>query len=1473
MSRNIIIYRSLSVFVCFDFIGPIITADDETSQSEIIRRVKKTTTTTTTTVVESDTEAPSEVSFSERSDRIIRSRKPPRFLNELLDIEVLEGSTAKFDARVTGRPMPRIRWYSDGIEVHPGEKYTLHYDDLGHCSLTIHTVKRDDTAEIECRAVNAEGEEVSSFADLIVKPIPRSERRHRRRRETQILFEHGEKPRFVQPCRPQEILEGYTARFTCRVSGRPTPTVTWFKDGRPIPSDERFEITYEEDGTCTLTILEVTIDEDAEYMCKAVNQLGKAITYADLTVQFESTDRSRDVSLITTTIHEEPEEEGSWTERRVNKRFEDGQKVVETVTTKTTKTTTVKTVTSDHESGTESVTVELPTRGPRPRQPFSQQPIEQHTQEVVITTGDWLERQQRERVETEILHQPARPPPSRSTLLIQPEEPFVPISEDTVLPEERAPPQFSLKPLEKIPDLHPPPLVREYEIRPETKPKPKDISLKPLERISVPQEPATVHEPEIKPKVAPKPKSFDRLDKLPVPIEAPEVHEPLLEPQEIVQAQQPITFPDLPEPEYAEIVDETIHQERIYQQQRSLEFPELEEPRRSPPDRKPKPELAVRPLGAPSYAPSPHIPYVIQELRDIRVTVGQEARLECIIDGYPTPRIMWLREGRPLEGDRFLSIQEQDGTCTLVITVVIEEDEGEYEVRATNQLGTTSSFASLIIHIGDALRRHSPESTTVTIDRRRPPLPVELQIEFDRESDVESVTSTRVHETVKKTLHRERQTPQRTQLSLQPEQKSPEEVEFVIQPTVPPPRPVTRHDIQVDQSPKVTRRVISSDEVQPQVRRRTEVGISPEHVPPEDIEFILQPHQKPPMPKTQTSEITTRVVDKGEEYETVTKKTTTTTTETVTTTMEEVETESEVEDFPRRPDIVELRQPVTRETTSTVIMRKTTPYSDHEESVPPLEMSFSQQEAPQAIKPMQEYIYPKEAAPPLEFKFAQPERRERQPGPEEIRPESPLQIEFQPSYPTERIPGPEGLLPEKKALSDEPVPLQLTFPQPVIHQFTPADEYIDEYPPMEAEYAPQFAENIPVQTPRYEQIVHPGSPDDSVPVSKKLQPVFPITRHPSPDQREETQIVIERREQPLMPVELIVDVPMDVEETTRTVTETVVEVTPEQRETTEVVIERRRQALQPVELIVGVKEEPQKLPKPAPKPVVPKQPKPEFEQILMPPPQEEFMEEKPVEPETQKPQLIKPVHPKPVVLKPEFEQILMPPPQEEFMEEKPVESEKQIPQLIKPVKPKPELEKVPEETVKKVERPTVVKPVENVDVTIGSEVRLECQIVGEQPLTVNWFRDDIPAEGDRYTSFVERGVTYVLLINPVTDDDDTDFKCVATNPGGTVFSKAEVYVMEKPSEISEVKIAKETKPLELELVISEGEEKPETRERTDILIEKDTQPLQPVEFVVDVGQRPQERQPEYAELVQPVASKPKRKPRTPELAPQACSRI
>ena len=98
----------------------------------------------------------------------------------------------------------------------------------------------------------------------------------------------GEAPDFLEPVRPVSVNVGQTAVLVGKVSGRPTPTIKWFKGDVEIDAaNTRYEISSASDGTQTLRIRDATLEDAGECRCSAHNIWGEVWSDATLTVKGE----------------------------------------------------------------------------------------------------------------------------------------------------------------------------------------------------------------------------------------------------------------------------------------------------------------------------------------------------------------------------------------------------------------------------------------------------------------------------------------------------------------------------------------------------------------------------------------------------------------------------------------------------------------------------------------------------------------------------------------------------------------------------------------------------------------------------------------------------------------------------------------------------------------------------------------------------------------------------------------------------------------------------------------------------------------------------------------------------------------------------------------------------------------------------------------------------------------------------------
>merc|ERR1711915_388853 len=90
-------------------------------------------------------------------------------------------------------------------------------------------------------------------------------------------------PKFIREIKESRIKEGQRARFEGGFAGNPKPEITWYFKGQLLEPSTNIVIKVHEDS-CTLTILECSMEMAGVYECKAVSDLGMDKTRASVTV-------------------------------------------------------------------------------------------------------------------------------------------------------------------------------------------------------------------------------------------------------------------------------------------------------------------------------------------------------------------------------------------------------------------------------------------------------------------------------------------------------------------------------------------------------------------------------------------------------------------------------------------------------------------------------------------------------------------------------------------------------------------------------------------------------------------------------------------------------------------------------------------------------------------------------------------------------------------------------------------------------------------------------------------------------------------------------------------------------------------------------------------------------------------------------------------------------------------------------------
>ncbi|XP_058997342.1 hemicentin-2 [Mustela lutreola] len=164
------------------------------------------------------------------------------------------GDEAVLVCDVSGVPPPRVIWYRGGLEM------ILAPEASSSGTLRIPAARERDAGTYTCRAVNEMGDA-----------------------SAEIRLEVGHAPRLMELPRDVTVELGKSALLACRASGRPPPKVTWRRgDGQPLGPGRGSRTGQPDSGV--LFFESVVPEDQAQYVCEAQNMFGKVRAEAQLVV-------------------------------------------------------------------------------------------------------------------------------------------------------------------------------------------------------------------------------------------------------------------------------------------------------------------------------------------------------------------------------------------------------------------------------------------------------------------------------------------------------------------------------------------------------------------------------------------------------------------------------------------------------------------------------------------------------------------------------------------------------------------------------------------------------------------------------------------------------------------------------------------------------------------------------------------------------------------------------------------------------------------------------------------------------------------------------------------------------------------------------------------------------------------------------------------------------------------------------------
>nr|XP_034986378.1 neogenin [Zootoca vivipara] len=177
------------------------------------------------------------------------------FLRQPSSLTKITGQNAVLPCVATGIPIPVIRWTRNEEELvtESSQNYLL----LAGGTLKINDITEGDAGTYTCIADNG-NETIEAQADLIVQAPP----------------EFLKQPSNIYAHESMDIV------FECDVTGKPTPTVKWVKNGDVVIPSDYFKIVNEHD----LQVLGLVKSDEGFYQCIADNDVGNIQAGAQLII-------------------------------------------------------------------------------------------------------------------------------------------------------------------------------------------------------------------------------------------------------------------------------------------------------------------------------------------------------------------------------------------------------------------------------------------------------------------------------------------------------------------------------------------------------------------------------------------------------------------------------------------------------------------------------------------------------------------------------------------------------------------------------------------------------------------------------------------------------------------------------------------------------------------------------------------------------------------------------------------------------------------------------------------------------------------------------------------------------------------------------------------------------------------------------------------------------------------------------------
>uniref|UniRef100_A0A3B4E5X1 Hemicentin 1 n=1 Tax=Pygocentrus nattereri TaxID=42514 RepID=A0A3B4E5X1_PYGNA len=199
------------------------------------------------------------------------------------EIKIKVNNTLTLECEAQAIPTPSLQWYKDGQILKANGRITITTNGR---IVQIKQAQVSDTGRYTCVATNIAGEDEKDF-DVNIQVPP------------SFHGNGGSKSGPGSAGEVKDVILNNPISLYCETNAVPPPTLTWYKDGRPLTSHDRVLIL---PGGRVLQIPRAQAEDSGRYTCVAVNEAGEDSIQYDVRVLLPPSIRGADRDVPTEVV-------------------------------------------------------------------------------------------------------------------------------------------------------------------------------------------------------------------------------------------------------------------------------------------------------------------------------------------------------------------------------------------------------------------------------------------------------------------------------------------------------------------------------------------------------------------------------------------------------------------------------------------------------------------------------------------------------------------------------------------------------------------------------------------------------------------------------------------------------------------------------------------------------------------------------------------------------------------------------------------------------------------------------------------------------------------------------------------------------------------------------------------------------------------------------------------------------------------